>query len=108
MRLGNEVCRTVCAITVVLLAMLDVQNFFHKALAVIFAKAQHLYFRRKLLASSIEWYLFPVAHLMYAEIKVDAGIMRPRVLWVHIQTQCPFRGHACRCHYLPTFPLKHG
>ena len=29
--------------------MLDVQNFFHKVLAVIFAKAQHLYFRRKLL-----------------------------------------------------------
>ena len=37
-----------------LVAMPDVQNFFHKALAVIIAKAQHLYFRRKLLASSIE------------------------------------------------------
>ena len=35
-------------------AMPDVQNFFHKALAVIFAKVQYLYFRRKLSASSIE------------------------------------------------------
>jgi len=50
------------------LAMPDVQNFFHKALAVIFAKVQYLYFRRKLSASSIEWYLFPVAHSMYAEV----------------------------------------
>ena len=48
-----------------LVAMPDVQNFFHKVLAVIFA---NLYFRRKLLASSIEWYLFPVAHSMYAEV----------------------------------------
>ena len=38
--------------------MPDIQNFFHKALAVIFAKVQFLYFRRKLLASSIKWYLF--------------------------------------------------
>ena len=37
-----------------LVAMLDVQNFFHKALAVIFAKVQYLYLRRKLSASSIE------------------------------------------------------
>ena len=36
------------------IAMPDVQNFFHKALAVIFAKVQYLYFRRKLSASSIE------------------------------------------------------
>jgi len=35
-------------------AMPDVQNFFHKVLAVIFAKVQYLYFRRKLSASSIE------------------------------------------------------
>jgi len=40
--------------------MLDVPNFFHKALAVVFAKVQYLYFRRKLSVSSIEWYLFPV------------------------------------------------
>ena len=35
-------------------AMPDIQNFFHKALAVIFTKDQYLYFIRKLLASSIE------------------------------------------------------
>ena len=49
-------------------AVLDIQNFFHKVLAVIFTKVQHLYFRRKLSASSIEWYHFPVVHSMYAEI----------------------------------------
>ena len=49
--------------------MLNVQNFFHKALAVIFAKVQYLYFKRiKASASSIEWYHFPVAHAMYAEV----------------------------------------
>ena len=35
-------------------AMPDVQNFFHKALAAMFVKVQYLYFRRKLSASSIE------------------------------------------------------
>ena len=30
-----------------MIAMPDVQNFFHKALAVIFAEVQHLYFRKK-------------------------------------------------------------
>ena len=34
--------------------MPDVQNFFHKALAVIFTKVQYLYFRRKLSMSSID------------------------------------------------------
>jgi len=34
--------------------MPDSQNFSYKALAVTFVKAQHLNFRRKLLASSIE------------------------------------------------------
>ena len=48
--------------------MPDVQNFFHKALAVIFAKVQYLYFKRKYSACSIEWYHFPVAHAMYAEV----------------------------------------
>jgi len=37
-----------------MIAMLDIQNFFHKPLAVIFEKVQYLYFRRKLSASSIE------------------------------------------------------
>ena len=44
------------------IAMPDVQNLLHKALAVIFEK---LYFRRKLSASSIQWYYIPVAHSMY-------------------------------------------
>ena len=35
-------------------AMPDVQKIFHKALAVIFAKVQHLYFRQKLSESSIK------------------------------------------------------
>ena len=48
--------------------MPDVQNFFHKALAVIFAKVQYLYFKRKYSACSIEWYHFPVVHAMYAEV----------------------------------------
>ena len=48
-------------------AMPDVQKFFYK-LAVIFAKVQYLYFRRKLSASSIEWYHFPVVHSMYAQV----------------------------------------
>ena len=51
-----------------IVAMSDVQNFFQEALAVIFAKAQYLYFRRKLSVSSIRWYQFPVAHSMYAEV----------------------------------------
>ena len=46
------------------LAMPDVQNFFYKALAVIFAKVQYLYF------NSIEWYHFPVAHAMCAEVEM--------------------------------------
>ena len=50
------------------LAMSDVQNFFLEALAVIFVKVHYLYFRRKLSASSIRWYQFPVAHSMYAEV----------------------------------------
>ena len=48
--------------------MPEVQNFFYKALAVIFARVQYLYFKRKLSASSIDWYQFPVAHSMYAEV----------------------------------------
>ena len=47
--------------------MPDIQNFFHKALAVIFAKV-HLYFKRKLSVSSFKWYHFPVAHAMCAEV----------------------------------------
>ena len=47
---------------VVILAMLDVQNFFLEALAVIFVKVQYLYFRSKLSVSSIRWYQFKVAH----------------------------------------------
>ena len=43
--------------------MLDVQNFFHEALAVIIAK---LYTRRKLSVSSIERYHFPVERPMCA------------------------------------------
>ena len=50
------------------LVMPHVQNFFHKALAVFFAKVQYLYFKRKLSTSSIEWYHFPVTHAMYAEV----------------------------------------
>ena len=50
--------------------MPDIQNFFHKALAVVFAKAQYLYSGRKLSVSSIECYHFPVAHSMYAEVTV--------------------------------------
>ena len=50
------------------LAMSDVQNFFLEALAVIFVKAQYLYFRRKLSVSSIRWYQFSVAQSMYAEV----------------------------------------
>ena len=38
----------------VVVAMPDVQNFFHKVLAVIFTKFQYLYFRRKLSMSSID------------------------------------------------------
>ena len=45
------------------IAMPDVQNLLHKALAVIFEKT--IYFRRKLSASSIQWYYIPVAHSMY-------------------------------------------
>ena len=48
--------------------MSDVQNFFLEALAVIFVNVQYLYFRRKLSVSSIQWYQFPVAHSMYAEV----------------------------------------
>ena len=49
----------------IVLVMPDIQNFFHKVLAVIFTK---VYFRRKLSASFIEWYIFPVAHSTYAEV----------------------------------------
>ena len=38
--------------------MPDAQNFSYLVLAVIFVKVEHLYFRRKLLTSSIEWYHF--------------------------------------------------
>ena len=48
--------------------MSDVQNFFLEALALIFVKVQYLYFRSKLLVSSIWWYQFPVAYSMYAEV----------------------------------------
>ena len=47
--------------------MPDVQNVFYIALAVVFAKVQYLYFRRRLPVSSVKWYHFPVAHSMYAE-----------------------------------------
>ena len=43
-------------------------NFFHKALAVVFAKVQYLYLRRKLSASSIESDHFLVAHSVYAKV----------------------------------------
>ena len=46
------------------LGMSDVQNFFHEALAVIIAKLQYLYTRRKLSVSSIERYHFPVERSM--------------------------------------------
>ena len=48
--------------------MSDVQNFFHIVLAMIFAKVQYLYVRRKLSTSSIERHHFPVAHSLYAEV----------------------------------------
>jgi len=38
--------------------MPDAQNLSYKALAVSFVKVQHLYFRRKLLTSSIEQFHF--------------------------------------------------
>ena len=44
----------------VVFGMSDVQNFFHEVLAVIIAKIQYLYTRRKLSVSSIECYHFPV------------------------------------------------
>ena len=47
--------------------MPDVQNVFHKALIVMFAKVQYPFSGRKLSASSIECYHFPVAKSMYAE-----------------------------------------
>ena len=51
---------------VLYVGMLDVQNFFHEALAVIISKLQYLYTRRKLSVSSIERYHFPVARPMCA------------------------------------------
>ena len=41
------------------IAMPGIQNFFHKVLALVF---DYLYFRRKLLVSSIECYYFPVEY----------------------------------------------
>ena len=48
--------------------MLEVLNFFHQALAVVFTNVQYLYFRRKLLASSIECYYFAVARPVHANV----------------------------------------
>ena len=49
-----------------IIGMSDVQNFFHEALAVIIAKLQYLYTRRKLSVSSIKRYHFPVERSMCA------------------------------------------
>ena len=53
-------------VKLLLVGMLDVQNFFHEALAVIISKLQYLHTRRKLSVTSIEWYHFPVARSMCA------------------------------------------
>ena len=69
--------------------MPDVQNYFHKALAVIFAKAQYLYFRRKLLASSIEWYFFQLRmHSMYAEVTLILMFSHTNFHWTETRSAC--------------------
>ena len=72
--------------TCLLVAMLDVQNFIHKVLAVIFAEVQHLYrSEKKLVASSIEWYHFPVVHSMYGEITFTLIFSHTNFHWIKTQ-----------------------
>ena len=66
------------------ITMSDVQNFFHIAPAVIFAKVWYLYFRRKLSASFIECYHCPVAHSMYAEVTLLFNFSRTNFHWTRM------------------------
>lgn len=63
-------CKTKPTMTWTLYFDIDARhlNFFHEAFTMIIAKLQYLHTRRKLWASPIEHYHFPVAHSLLAEV----------------------------------------
>ena len=61
------------------LAMPDVQNFFHKALAVVFAEVLYLYSRRKLSASFIKLIPFSSCtfNISFKKVNLPESLVKP-------------------------------